>query len=108
MDKPIPAGTARPVACIYCGCTDDRACLIPLADFDSPTIREAYAQLVAECESLRAPVRATTACWWISKDPPVCSAPACSRRFAAARLFDLVTDDGEGDASREIAGQGAV
>jgi hypothetical protein len=97
-------------ACIYCGCTDDRACVVPLQTVDSPEIRAAHDRFLASCGVLGLVPQATIACWWISIDPPVCSAPSCARRHAAAKLFDRIRDEApiDGESSREIAGQGTV
>lgn len=79
---------APTLACIYCGCTDDHACIVPIEDFDSPAIRAAQERFLESVGALGQVKSATVACWWISKDPPVCSAPACVTRFRAARQFD--------------------
>lgn len=90
--------------CLYCGCTEDRACAVPIATITDPRIREAherYARMVAE-HGIVTP--ATIGCWWVQLDPPVCSAPACVARLEAAQAFDETT----GDASRVVVGQGVV
>lgn len=57
--------------CIYCGCTDSRACLIDIDDAQSiDTADSAFSDQVA--------------CSWLSLDPPVCSAPTCRAKHAMA------------------------
>lgn len=65
-------------ACVYCGCTEDRACIVPVADL-SPRDQRTAATFGALS------VAGTIACWWISKDPPVCSAPACRAKYEQRR-----------------------
>ena len=73
---------AKLFACIYCGCTEERACATPHTAFTAEELIYLMAQFdVDEPEDLPDPVP----CSWISEDPAVCSAPACKAKFRAAR-----------------------
>lgn len=69
--------------CIYCGCTDDRACTYEPDDEE----REARSGLFlagVPLDDFDDDQPANVTCFWISDDPPVCSAPACRAKFEAA------------------------
>lgn len=61
--------------CVHCGCTDDRACRIRVGEI--PVDEMSILESVYGFELAGAQAEDTTACWWISLTPPVCSAPAC-------------------------------
>lgn len=63
--------------CIHCGCSDDRACRIRTAELP-PAAREVVAREQLLVPSLGA--SGTVPCWWVSLNPPVCSAPACVKK----------------------------
>ena len=52
-------------ACIHCGCTETNACEV----------------LVSFAQADGAGELAVVGCWWISLEPPVCSAVNCYLRF---------------------------
>lgn len=66
-------------ACVHCGCTDDRACRIRVGDI--PVNDMSILESVYGFELAGARPNDTTACWWISMNPPVCSAPACRAKL---------------------------
>ena len=61
--------------CIHCGCTDDRACMIPVAELEAAI---AHGDFSFDSVSV-IPKRLddSVPCWWIKRTPPVCSSPAC-------------------------------
>lgn len=72
----------RPRACIFCGCTEQRACrYVPTAE---EMLQRADAERLHELEQLgETPAGVDTAwlqevsCYWLQLDPPICSAPGC-------------------------------
>lgn len=69
-------------ACIYCGCTDDRPCVLEAAWFDASGRRIAGS---------------ARDCVLLSTDPPICSAPTCREkaRREAADVEILLLDPSE-------------
>lgn len=59
--------------CVYCGCSDSRACVI-----DIDHVPRDMAILLEPHEKERGSV----ACWWVQERPPVCSAPRCMAALA--------------------------
>jgi hypothetical protein len=62
-------------ACVHCGCTDDRACRIPIAGLGADVVADvefAMGRSLARGE--------TVPCWWTSLNPPVCAAPGCQAK----------------------------
>lgn len=70
------------LACMYCGCTENRACAIPRDEIDivsqDALLERFQVESVDELPKL-------IGCWWISTSPPVCSANVCVMRYQAAR-----------------------
>lgn len=61
----------KPAACIFCGCTQERACRIPAAEAGLPAM---LSGMIAQ--------DGTIGCSWIQLEPtPVCSAPACREKY---------------------------
>jgi hypothetical protein len=61
-------------ACVFCGCTEDRACVLDVAKLSSRErgiLRDTCGDFTGDL----------VGCRWISLDPPVCSAPACAKRL---------------------------
>jgi hypothetical protein len=63
--------------CVFCGCTERRACLVRLED-QPPSIRQ-----LIEASAWPSAPPAESGCAWIQHDPPVCSAPACVKKWNA-------------------------
>jgi hypothetical protein len=59
--------------CVFCGCTDERACVTPVEELP-PAVLAFYVTRYGFAEDT---LPATLPCTWISTDPPICSAPAC-------------------------------
>jgi hypothetical protein len=73
--------------CKFCGCTENRPCLIPV-DADGNL---EFDRILAELGGMTIP------CAWLI--PEVCTAPACvEKAYLAIRLVDF----GEGSAGLEI------
>lgn len=68
-------------ACIFCGCTEPRACKVRLSEQPAPIQDQLRAAALAAGLSLPTFV----GCSWISLTPPVCSAPRCQRMLARRR-----------------------
>lgn len=66
--------------CSYCGCTEQRACLVPL------TQQPDSVRLLIEGQHWPNDPPAESGCAWISTDPPVCSAPACAKKWNTEQL----------------------
>jgi hypothetical protein len=80
--------------CIFCGCTDSAACVISIDELE-PAIRAGFLDQVARERRFlsgssdfdfapRISADGRTPCWWISREPPVCSAPACTAKLRAS------------------------
>lgn len=81
--------------CIYCGCTDDRACMIPS---DRAPIDRNWLAAWWEFDPSKydLPLPREIPCWWMSLNPPVCSAPSCQERHYVARRAAAIRTDGDG------------
>jgi hypothetical protein len=59
--------------CIHCGCTEDNACLLRVAEQDERL--QTLVRALARRHGTAVPE--VIGCSWFETDPPVCSAPAC-------------------------------
>lgn len=73
--------------CVHCGCTEDRACSVLLSELDLTLVRRVFGT-APELLGTHMP------CWWVSLDPPVCSAPACVRAHGADVILERVSRAG--------------
>lgn len=72
----------RKHVCIYCQCTEARACQIPRDELDV-VAQEALLERFGVDRVDQLP--RFIPCWWVSTSPPVCSAPACVKKYQRAR-----------------------
>jgi hypothetical protein len=64
--------------CKFCGCTDERACMIPMLYADTPRVAELVEMIGDEYPVTAKPgqlAEFSTPCHWSA--PNICSAPAC-------------------------------
>jgi hypothetical protein len=59
--------------CVHCGCTEENACLVRVADQPADYQRA----VAAIARRQKRPTPEVMGCSWFETDPPVCSAPAC-------------------------------
>lgn len=64
-------------ACVFCGCTEENACVVVVAE-QTPAFQRV---LQAAAKRARREVPEFIGCSWFETDPPVCSAPACVGKY---------------------------
>jgi len=82
--------------CRFCGCTDRRACQIPMLYVATPTVPELLDLFSDELPVVARPGQVaefTTPCHWSA--PDICSAPACVDKAyveACAFIAEIIED----------------